>query len=95
MVTQLGLKPGEEVRLEIRPAPDALAVRHAAIRHAWRRLGDAVGTGEPAWNGEVWTVPLWVKGHQGVFGQLVFSPEGEVLPDRSTTKEQLLEVLPA
>jgi len=92
-VRELGLQPGEEVRLDIRRVADAQTVETSALRYIWRKLGDAVGVAPPVWNGNGWTVPLWVKGRQGTFGELVLSPAGEVLAERSTSKQQLLAAL--
>ena len=95
LARQLGLEPGEEVTVQVRRAPDAEAVRNAALHYAWRRLGDAVGVEEPAWDGEVWTVPLKIRHQTGTFGQLVLSADGDVLVDRSTRKQDLIEALDA
>ena len=95
LARELGLRPGEEARVEIRRAPDAETVRSAALRYAWRRLGDAVGVEEPEWNGEVWNVPLKVRGRVGVAGMLTLSPDGQVIPERSTRKGDLLEKIHA
>lgn len=90
VVEQLGLRPGERARLEIRHVPDAEAIRMAALRYACRRLGDAVGVEEPERDGEWWIVGLKVQGRKGTFGQLVLTDLGDVLLDRSTSRDELL-----
>ncbi len=67
---ELGLRPGEEVRLEIRRLPDVRAIQSAAKYCAWRKLGDAVGVGDPVWDGAAWAAPLRVRERDGVFGYL-------------------------
>lgn len=89
LARQLGLEAGQTARIEIRKAPDSEAIRHAAMRHCWRRLGDAVGAGEPSWENGVWSVPLKVRGRTGTFGQLVLSEDGQIIPERSTSKQEL------
>jgi hypothetical protein len=88
---ELGLSPGEEARLEIRRVLDRDTIRNRALHYAWRRLGDAVGVEVPEWDGETWTVRLKVRGCSGDLGALVVSPDGEVLVNRSISKEALLE----
>jgi hypothetical protein len=95
LAQELGLRPGEEARLEVRRAPDALAIRNAALRYVWRRLGDAVGVEEPYWDGEFWNVPLVVRGHAGSPGRLLLTEQGEISAERSTTKAEILEALDA
>jgi len=94
-IRELGLQPGQKARVEIRYLPDAQAIRHAAMRYAWRKLGDAVGIAEPVWDGEVWKAGLWVRGREGVFGELCLTEAGEVVIERSTSKQQLHEALHA
>src|SRR6266542_3998201 len=95
LVEQLGLQPGQEARLEIRHAPGAEEIHNCALRYAWRRLGDAVGVNEPEWDGGFWRVELKVRGRTGTFGFLTLTPEGAVVTERSTSKEELLERLHA
>jgi hypothetical protein len=92
LACQLGLRPGDEARLEIRRALDAGDVRRLALAYAWRRLGDAVGVEEPEWDGETWGVALKVRGRPDLSGRLFLTPEGDVLTDRSTTRAELLEM---
>ena len=92
---ELGLRPGTEAQVEIRHIPGATEIRHAAMRYCWRKLGDAVGAELPTWDGETWSVLLKVKGHRGIFGRLVFSREGEVLVERSSTRQDLLDAVHA
>lgn len=94
-ITELGLGIGEDVRLEIRHAPDEQAIRRAAMRYAWRRLGDAVGIGEPRWVGDAWAAAVYVPGCSDPIGELVVSPDATVDEDASTSKEELLRSLHA
>lgn len=94
-VRELGLKPGDEANLEIRMLPDAQAIRHKAMYHCWRSLGDAVGAEPPIWDGDVWTVSLKVKGRSGTYGELTLTAQGDVIPERSSTKQDVLEALDA
>lgn len=95
LARQLGLEPGQQARVAIRKAPDAADVQDRAKAYCWRFLGDAIGAGEPVWNGEFWTVPLLVRDRGTAIGRLLFTGEGDVVPERSSTKEQLLETLGA
>ena len=75
--------------------PDAEAVRRAGKSYCWRKLGDALGVELPVWQGDVWKADLLLRDHEGVVGHLIFSPEGQVIVERSSSKQEILEGLDA
>jgi hypothetical protein len=75
--------------------PDAEVVRRAGMSYCWRKLGDALGVDLPIWDGEVWNADLLLREHVGVVGRLVFSRDGKVIVERSSTKQEILEGLDA
>jgi hypothetical protein len=74
---------------------DAEAVRRAGMSYCWRKLGDALGVDLPVWDGDVWNADLLLRDHAGVVGHLIFSRDGQVIVERSSTKQEILEGLDA
>lgn len=91
----LGCPPGGWVEIEVRPLPSPEELRNKALHYAARRLGDAVFPGEPIWTGDGWRLPLRVRHHEGTFGQILLSREGEVVEERTTSRKELVEALDA
>jgi hypothetical protein len=74
---------------------EAEAVRRSGKSYCWRKLGDALGVDLPVWNGDVWIADLLLRDHDGSVGRLVFSRDGEVIVERSSSKAEILEGLDA
>jgi hypothetical protein len=91
VLRDLGLEPGDNALVEVRKAPDAATIAALAKHYAWRSLGDALGIGEPQWDGEVWRAPVFARGVDEAIGHLTLSAEGQVLAERSSDKKELLE----
>lgn len=76
---------------EVVPVLLAYAIRSQAASWSRRLLGEAVLLGWPNPDGPVWRVPLRLRGSEAEAGEIVLNQDGDVIPHRSTTREQLEE----
>jgi len=96
IMQRYGLQPGGGVVLElgteeirILPAvPGGEEIASRALRHLLVHLGDAATVKAEKSNGD-WHVSVYGAGIVEPLGQLVYSPAGELLLDRSTPLEEL------
>ena len=78
---------------EIKPDVHRYAMYGFAAAWAGRYLGDATTIGAPVWDGQLWHVPLGIKGHGDNLGQIVLDADGEVIAEQTTTRISLLEAI--
>lgn len=102
VMERYGLQPGTGVVLElgadaIRIVPSAVAqeeIENRALRYVLTHLGDAATvkaereTESPRGNGN-WRVSVYGASIAKPLGWLVYSPAGEILPDRCTPLEEM------
>lgn len=69
------------------------AVRGQAAAWVGRHMGDATTIGWPERIGDRWRVALGVMGYGEDLGQVILDSDGNILPDETTTREQVLEVI--
>lgn len=69
--------------------------RHAmhGFAAAWRtgHFGDATTVGTPQLRGQLWYVPLGIRGYGENLGEIVLTQDGDVLAEKTTSRKQLLE----
>ena len=95
VMRRYGHTPGGTVVLEMRrdgihilPAiPERKDVERQALRYLLAHLGDGATVEVQKENGD-WRVSVYGIGVTEPVGELFYSPEGEFLPDRSTTVEE-------
>ncbi len=95
VMRRYGHTPGGTVVLEMRrdgihilPAiPERKDVERLALRYLLAHLGDGATVEVQKENGD-WRVSVYGIGVTEPVGELFYSPEGEFLPDRSTTVEE-------
>jgi hypothetical protein len=85
-----GVEPGRFV--ELVPLPGAQEIVYRALGECVRKLGDALGVGDPRWNAMTseWEVDVYAPGERTALGRLIFNVRGELEADRSSTREELL-----
>lgn len=101
-IEQYGLLPGAEVIIEFGPdgiflAPALLNVEKIetqALRLLFRKLGDAVKLntyqeGAPESKGNFWRVDVYASDGKLLLGHLIYTADGELLPERSTSFEAM------
>jgi hypothetical protein len=92
---RLGCRPGTWAAIEVHPLPSSEEIIGRALHHILHHLGDAVYVEDPVCVEDGWRLALKVKGRQGTFGHLFLTPDGDVVPSRSTSGEELEEALRA
>lgn len=62
---------------------------------AWigRHLGDATTIGAPVWDGQLWRIPVGIKGYGDNLGQITLDADGEVVAELTATRINLLEAI--
>ena len=96
VMRRYGHTPGRTVVLEMRrdgihilPAvPEREDVEHLALCYLLTHLGDGATVEVQKENGD-WRVSVYGIGVAEPVGELLYSPEGEFLSDRSTTVEEM------
>jgi hypothetical protein len=101
-VEQYGLLPGAEVIVEFGPdgiflTPAELTlekIETQALRLLLRKLGDAVQVktypeSDPERTRDVWRVDVYASDAKLLLGHLFYTPDGEMLPERSTSFEAM------
>ncbi len=96
IIQRYGLQPGAGVVLELEtdeirilPAvPGQEEIENRALRYLLAHLGDAAIVKAERRNGD-WHVSVYGAGIADPLGRLVYSPAGELLPDRSTSVEEM------
>ena len=84
----------ENVWPEVAPAMETLFVRALAAAWAHEHIGDAVRvTGEPTREADRWVVPIGLPKYGDSLGKVILDAEGNVLPQLSTSKNQMRETL--
>jgi hypothetical protein len=91
----LGCRLGGWAEVEVRPLPASEDLKKKAVLYALHHLGDAVCVEDPVWVDEGWRLNLRIKGRSGTYGYIFFSPQGEVVRARSTSRMELLHALNA
>jgi hypothetical protein len=63
------------------------------IANGWvsRNMGDATMVLPPERDGQYWIVPLTVRGHSHVKGQVVLDQDGNLIVDRCSTRQDILD----
>jgi hypothetical protein len=84
-----GVKPGEQVEIEIDTLPGPKEILRLAGRHTVWRLGMAIQIGWPCWQGDRWVIELASPDGTEVIGHLVYTDLGELVEDQSDTLETL------
>ena len=94
-----GLREGAGVLIEFRkdgirviPAQvEAQEIEDRALRYLFRNVGDAVEITTPKCNvaGD-WVVDVFAAGSPIKIGQLVFTPAGTLIPERSTSVQAII-----
>ena len=67
------------------------AVLSQAIAWGRRNIGDASLYGQPQNDGCLWRVALGVAGYAENLGQITLDMDGNIVPDQTTTREELLK----
>jgi len=99
-VEQYGLLPGAEVIVEFGPdgiflSPailDAEKIEAQALHLLWRKLGDAVNVSihqenDPESESKNWRVDVYTSDAKLLLGHLIYTANGELLPEHSTSFE--------
>jgi hypothetical protein len=94
-IQHLGLKPGDATCLNLSIASEAEAIQRAGMYYCWRKLGDALGVSLPIKQGDVWISELRLRSLPEPVGRLIYSADGAVLPDRSSSKQEIHEAIDA
>jgi hypothetical protein len=68
------------------------AVKPVAARWALTRIGDAIILGVPERRSSSWHVPLGLRSAEGFVGRIVVSDDGTVDEQRTTTRQQLIDL---
>lgn len=78
---------------EVKPEIQRYAISGFAAAWVGRHMGDATTLGTPKRDGQQWCVPIGVRGYSNDLGQIVLNLDGEVIPEVTTTRSDLLEAL--
>lgn len=78
---------------QVKPEVQRYAIFGFASAWIGRHMGDATTVGTPKRDGRQWCVPLGVSGHGSDLGQIVLNLDGEVIPELTTTRRDLLEAI--
>ena len=101
LMQQYGLQPGDRITLELGPegifmaAPikDAKKIEISALKLTFRYLGDAVMVkaepDESVMNQHGWRVSVYGLGIDMPLGTLIFSSTGKLLPEFSTSFDEM------
>lgn len=76
---------------KVKPEIQRYAMSGFAAAWIGRHMGDATILGTPERDGQHWCVPLGVSGYGDDLGQIVLNLDGEVIPELTTTRRDLLE----
>ena len=77
--------------LEIRPeAVTEEQLENRALSYLLQHVGDALAVGKPQDKGDRWRIPVMVSYTGKCLGHLVFTGSGALLPDQSTSSEEML-----
>jgi hypothetical protein len=88
---QAGMEQGALLEIAVKPLPGPREIVARALRYCARKIGDAIGVGEPQWTGNEWEAPLYAPGGEVRIGILYLDAEGEVIGSKAPTQEALLE----
>ena len=94
-IQHMGLRPGDATCLNVSIASEAEAIQRAGMVYCWHRLGDALGVSLPVKQGEVWISELRLRSLPEPVGRLIYSRDGAVLPERSSSKQEIHEAIDA
>ena len=94
-LSDLGLRPGQTAHLHISVESEAERIRRAGMYFCWRKLGDALGVGLPVRQGDHWVSNLLMRDLPEPVGTLIYDLDGNVIPERSSSKQQLIETIDA
>lgn len=83
----------EHVWPNVEPTVRRYALRGLAATWVGGHVGDATTVGWPEPEGPLWRVPLRVRDHGENMGQVMLNADGDVLPNLTTTRDQILEEL--
>ncbi|MBI3911097.1 MAG: hypothetical protein HY320_09215 [Armatimonadetes bacterium] len=89
VLEQAGVEPGGLIELEFAVLPGPREIQKEALRHTIWHLGDAIRVGRPQWQAGEWVVDLWSVDRQERIGQLYLDAHGQVIQEKSTTRETL------
>ena len=70
-----------------------IAIRYYAGAWARTHYGDAIGTYPMEPNGELWRVPLGIRGYADLLGQIMLDHKGNVIENLTTTRQEIQEIL--
>lgn len=76
---------------QVKPEIQRYAIFGLAAGWIGRHMGDATTLGTPNRDGQQWRVPIGVRGYGDDLGQIVLNRDGEVIPEMTTTRGELLE----
>jgi hypothetical protein len=94
-VRDLGLEPGDLACLQLSVKSEAEPIQRAGMYYCWRKLGDALGVTMPVRQGDVWVSKLRMRDLPEPVGHLTYSADGSVLPERSSSKQEIHEAIDA
>ena|SRR5258708_1743035 len=77
-----------EVELFLR----SLAIQGKASGWVLDHIGDAVILGTPVFDEGIWRISIGTKQHSNL-GEIVLNPDGNVIPEQSTSKQAILRVI--
>jgi len=78
---------------QVKPEVQSYAIFGFASAWVGRHMGDATTVGTPRCDGWRWYVPIGVSGHGSDLGRIVLNLDGEVIPELTTTRRDLLEAI--
>ena len=87
VLARAGVSPGTRLELVVLPGSDE--IHHRAVRHTVWKLGDMIRVARPEVVSDEWVVDLWSHDNSRRIGRLYFDSHGELIADKSSTREAL------
>ena len=91
----LGLHPGDVVSLQMNVIARPESIRRNGKYFCWRSLGDALRVGRPRKQGQHWVSELTLAESDRPVGRIMFSEDGCVLPELSSSKQDIFRAVDA
>lgn len=96
---RLGWREGQQVQVQftgrsivISPVlSPADKIRARALSHLFQHVGDATAVGLAEWIEDRWRVEVFLSYKDAKLGHLVFDPDGNLIEEESSSREQMLE----
>ncbi len=76
---------------KVMPEVQRYALRGLASAWVTENMGDATTLGQPNLDGELWHIPLGIRGIGDHLGRIVLTLNGDIVPHLTTSRKQLLE----